>query len=785
MAQEFSISSPRDSKESSSSEPFLSNGEIGGEHEGQRAKRTSYSFRKHMFAHANTLLKRNHTRQTLEDFASLMQKVADMEDRYAKELSTLVANSRTKTGTTPTTDQGGAVSLSSTAGGTSTTEMSSPPNAGISSIEEAYDAIRSLLANRADQGTALADQIRTDVGLMLQSMLQQHHIVHQNMSVDAARVTKLRIAKHHNYDILREKFKETSRNAEKLFLKHRQSLNHSGLGNYFSASTSGSPPPLFTAAPSPDDTDSDAQAAKRNAQQSSLFDAIKRAFIFEDEFKRVAVEASQAEDMYFLQMNAILDALQDMEEKKLQCFRDASMKLMVYETSYVRNLQYDIETIFKCCEDVNPAGDLQKFIKDQHDREKNNNIKTGQTLHPSSPSSAPSATVNPGAYLAATKRDFRFVPYRALVQDQDSLSGLLATSDIVASTSPQNATHDEAAKKDTKNAQLLAACFEMLFSTRDDTSINAASPKTKSSFDSEKFSMLQAAMRNSAGLRRAFFGMLREEILLQEKMPCWSVADLEEEGDAKQQSPGALDYGAFATHDPGLPDVLSQPATSDLARSPTSTGAVATKEVPKTPSEFLITIFQQATDQIDAAKTIDTALAVNVVNLSRHIDVFVPVLEGRIETKRRRTRVQEAIFHAPLWSKEAFWEEMAAMVISDAWQKYARAVWFAKRHAEEKNTASNNGLFVSLKAVSTPADDTDTVQERSAEDPWESCPAILEDVVTLALQMESFGVEQEDVVRVILKTAAQHYDHLAAPVLDRFLALLTHRIRKTTVTIAI
>ena len=55
----------------------------------------------------------------------------------------------------------------------------------IGSVDDAFDAVRGMLANRADQGGILADQIQTDVVAMLRAMLQQHAAVQDSVRIDA------------------------------------------------------------------------------------------------------------------------------------------------------------------------------------------------------------------------------------------------------------------------------------------------------------------------------------------------------------------------------------------------------------------------------------------------------------------------------------------------------------------------------------------------------------------------------------------------------------------------
>ncbi|CAJ1355630.1 unnamed protein product [Effrenium voratum] len=74
-------------------------------------------------------------------------------------------------------------------------------------------------------------------------------------------------------------------------------------------------------------------------------------------------QANKASALYAEQMAHVLEVLQDMEEKRGQCLRDGLRKLAVYETSWLRNMQYDLEGVAKASEDCDPVQELQNFIE--------------------------------------------------------------------------------------------------------------------------------------------------------------------------------------------------------------------------------------------------------------------------------------------------------------------------------------------------------------------------------------------------------------------------------------
>lgn len=70
-------------------------------------------------------------------------------------------------------------------------------------------------------------------------------------------------------------------------------------------------------------------------------------------------------DKYTDFMGKILEVYQKQEEQRLEIMKDSLRKLVVYETSYLRNLQYDIDNLARAMESVNIKSDIKQFV-DEH-----------------------------------------------------------------------------------------------------------------------------------------------------------------------------------------------------------------------------------------------------------------------------------------------------------------------------------------------------------------------------------------------------------------------------------
>lgn len=89
----------------------------------------------------------------------------------------------------------------------------------------------------------------------------------------------------------------------------------------------------------------------------------KQAKVTQKDYLSSIEQANRAQVLFEQQMPLIFAAMQEMEMKRAICLRDCLMKLAVYETSWLRNLQYDIDATVTAAEVSDPGKDLQEFIR--------------------------------------------------------------------------------------------------------------------------------------------------------------------------------------------------------------------------------------------------------------------------------------------------------------------------------------------------------------------------------------------------------------------------------------
>jgi hypothetical protein len=73
-------------------------------------------------------------------------------------------------------------------------------------------------------------------------------------------------------------------------------------------------------------------------------------------------------------MSKILEVYQKQEEQRLEMMKDSLRKLVVYETSYLRNLQYDIDNLARAMESINIKSDIKQFVDENSSPNEKNSM---------------------------------------------------------------------------------------------------------------------------------------------------------------------------------------------------------------------------------------------------------------------------------------------------------------------------------------------------------------------------------------------------------------------------
>lgn len=208
----------------------------------------------------------------------------------------------------------------------------------VNSVHVAVDAVLANLKNRADQSAELAESIDQDIVAFFEAVIKQHREVSQRLFKDVQVLTKYLADKKHIHDKLARRYAARCAEAELFGQECIQGLA------------------MKTA------------DRLKLAHKATLLS--KQARAAEHEYYASIDQANKAQHLYDSHLPGVLSSLQDLEEKRGMCLKDGLMKLAVYETSWLRNLQYDLEATVKNSEGADGAQDVQGFIRQHGEQRK-------------------------------------------------------------------------------------------------------------------------------------------------------------------------------------------------------------------------------------------------------------------------------------------------------------------------------------------------------------------------------------------------------------------------------
>lgn len=270
----------------------------------------------------------NKGRNLAEVLQTAMKERAQLEDSYAERLEKMAS----RISTVPPTESSG--------------------------IHDVVVAFKRDAQHRAEQARELAQSIRSDViEATLCSTIQNHVTVLQQITVDG----------NHVSEMLKQALHRTAE-TEKLLI----SLGRETLKLCYQCQS---------AQPYP------TQPSSQHIQRATkALTRIQEFHILEQRYARQLQITNDARSLYESQMRIILRSLEDMDRKRLSCFKDALRKLMVHQTSALRNTQYDLDLAIRAVESLNEQAELQEFIaraySDARSRDESNLIPDSARLHP-------------------------------------------------------------------------------------------------------------------------------------------------------------------------------------------------------------------------------------------------------------------------------------------------------------------------------------------------------------------------------------------------------------------
>lgn len=195
------------------------------------------------------------------------------------------------------------------------------------------DAICCNLRCRGEQATQLADDMEQDVVATVDQMLRQHSEVSKKVFTDGQRLTKHWQEARGVHEQWATKYAQTCVEAEEIA---RECLRKVTL-----------------------------QPVERKQLSERCIISSRYSAAIELEYQKAVQRRDAAADLHRRQMGIVLNCLQDMEEKRALCFHDTAMKIAVYDTSWLRNVQYDLDSCVQAIEAQDACDGLQNFVS-QH-----------------------------------------------------------------------------------------------------------------------------------------------------------------------------------------------------------------------------------------------------------------------------------------------------------------------------------------------------------------------------------------------------------------------------------
>ncbi|OII78121.1 hypothetical protein cand_035480 [Cryptosporidium andersoni] len=207
-----------------------------------------------------------------------------------------------------------------------------PPATESSSMASAVKALRSETLRRAQQCRELSETLRLDIlNNTLNQMLDNHRLV---------------------YSSLHETGCKLSRELQNKYLQFIKFRNEYALAyNYIGKLTN------------------KYQNEKDKHEKSDIIiianEIIKRSCYtsyIEEKYIESIDNLNKFREFYETETKKVLNILESMDSKRLLCLRDVFMKTIIYDMSYIRNLQYDSDNVIKALEAIDISSDMQEYV---------------------------------------------------------------------------------------------------------------------------------------------------------------------------------------------------------------------------------------------------------------------------------------------------------------------------------------------------------------------------------------------------------------------------------------
>eukprot|EP00743_Colponemidia_sp_Colp-15_P007279 GILK01007861.1.p1 GENE.GILK01007861.1~~GILK01007861.1.p1 ORF type:complete len:717 (-),score=142.24 GILK01007861.1:247-2397(-) len=241
-------------------------------------------------------------RKTLEEFVQILKDRAATEETYARGLEKIYQNPWGQ--------------------------------AEIGTVKTGLDACKADVGHRAEQARALVEAINNDILEPLQILLRDQTATNKKVHTEGKRLIKDLKTSFEKVDKAQARYIRACQESEVAHNEHVKASN-------------------------------DASMAPRDRNKYASRNSVcaKEADLAAQAYADAVTEINQVRKRHDEMMNRILEVYQKMEETRIETIKDALRKFVVYETSSLRNLQYDITAVAESMEQVSASEDIKLFIE--------------------------------------------------------------------------------------------------------------------------------------------------------------------------------------------------------------------------------------------------------------------------------------------------------------------------------------------------------------------------------------------------------------------------------------
>ncbi|KAL4499255.1 hypothetical protein ABPG72_006841 [Tetrahymena utriculariae] len=214
-------------------------------------------------------------------------------------------------------------------------------------VQNIISSLKTNFMNRSEQAKALSEQIQVEILEKSRQIINEQNNTSKRLISDGRKFEKDLKTAQENLDKAKMKFLRAEREAQSCQMQD-EILKLS----------------------------QDVSAEKRQKQAQKTRQCLSEVKELDQQYKYYLLEFNNSLDLFYEQMNRIQNSMQEYECQRINQMKDSVMKNLVFETSYIKNIEYDIDNISEKLGQVEAQKDVQEIIsRNQSKKPKQEQIK--------------------------------------------------------------------------------------------------------------------------------------------------------------------------------------------------------------------------------------------------------------------------------------------------------------------------------------------------------------------------------------------------------------------------